>query len=207
MATGSGTGTPASGDVRSTMADLIASLRGMVNAGPSDYTINGQPYWTNTQLQEVLDRYRRDHYRAALTPTQTYSGGSVEWRHYYAGEEDLEATDGGTAIFYVQDAAGNNIGTAQYSMDYQRGHAEFGADTGGSVLFWYGRTFDLNRAAADVWRQKAAHYADRVTFQTDNHRVQLGDLQKQALAQAAYYEQRAESGGVIDLTRSDTDAY
>ena len=192
---------------RTTLANLIQTLRGMVNAGTADYTAGTASMWDDDQLAGVLDRYRQDHYRAQLTPIQTYSGGSVEWRHYYAGEEHLEATDGGTAIFYVQDAAGNNIGTAQYSMDYARGHAEFGADTGGSVLFWYGRSYDLNRAAADVWRQKASHYADRVTFQTDNHRVQLGDLHKQALAQAAYYEQRAESGGVMDLGRSDTDAY
>jgi hypothetical protein len=205
MATG--TGTPASGDVRSTLADLIARLRGMVNAGLADYTINSQPFWTNAHLQEVLDRYRQDVYRAPLTPTQTYAGGSVEYRHYYADAENLEATSGGTAIFYLQDAAGSAIGTALYSMDYARGHAEFVADTGGSAYYWTGRVFDLNRAAADVWRQKAAHYADRFSFQTDNHRVQLGDLQKQALAQAAYFEQRAESGGVIDLGRSDTDAY
>jgi hypothetical protein len=185
---------------RAGMADLIGDLRGLTDAGSNDYTVAGRPYWTDAQLQRVLDRYGQDVYRAPLVPMQTYAGaGTVEYRHYYAGEENLE----GGAVFYIQDAAGGNVGTAQYSMNYHTGHATFGADTGGSALYWSGRAYDLNRAAADVWRQKAAHYATAVDFQTDNHRVSRGVLQEHCLKMAGHYAAQSTTATMADVYRGD----
>jgi len=185
---------------RAGLVAIIRKLRGMGNVGSSDYTVGGESYWSDKQLQDVLDSYRQDHYRAALTPTETYNAGVVEYKNYYTGVEWIEQGD----TFKIEDAAGNAIGAAQYAMDYQRGHAVFAVSTGGSTLYWSGRSYDLYRAAAEVWRQKAAHHAEGFDFQTDNHRVSRAAVYKQCLAMADYYDQRATTGGVIDLYRSDT---
>lgn len=188
---------------RSGMVDLISEVRALANVGPSDYEVAGLPQYTDHRLQDILDRYRTDHFRAPMQAVQSYSGGSVEYRHYYSGIGNLEITSGGTAITYLETAAGSAVGTAEYSMDYIRGAATFLADTGGSTLYLYGRSYDLNRAAADIWRQKASYYAGQFTFSTDNMKVDRGALYKHCLEMAIEFEQRAATSQVVTLTRSD----
>ena len=97
------------------------------------------------------------------------------------------------------------MGTAiVYTTDYYRGLVTFAADTGGSAYYLTGRTFDLNSAAADIWRQKAAHYAGEFTFSTDNHRIEKGALINNALKMAQVYAVNAPPT-VTTLYRSDID--
>lgn len=66
-------------------------------------------------------------------------------------------------------------------------------------------------AAASIWAAKAAQYAKLVNVSESGSSRSLGDLQKNALAMAAYYRQQAKeataplptTGGIIiaDLTR------
>ena len=187
---------------RTTMATLITSLRGLTQAGINDYTVSGLSYWTDNQLQDVLDAHREDVYRAPMHAVQVYNGGSVEYHDYHSGYSNLEATSGGTAIFYVEDATGSAVGTALYTPDYNRGVVNFPADTGGSAYYLYGRTYDMNAAAADVWRTKAGQYAMAVNFSTDNHRIDRGEIIKNCLRMAGYYSQQAGATTVL-INRGD----
>ena len=187
---------------RSTMATLIANLRGLTRAGTADYTVGTVNYWSDDQLQDVLDAHREDVYRAPMHTVQVYNGGSVEYHDYHSGYSNLEATSGGTAIFYVEDAAGSAVGTALYTPDYNRGVVNFPADTGGSSYYLYGRTYDMNAAAADVWRTKAGQYAMAVNFSTDNHRIDRGEIIKNCLQMAGYYSQQAGATTVL-INRGD----
>ena len=51
---------------RTGMANLIIRLRGMVQSGTADYTVAGSAYWTDDQLQDGLDKYRRDIVNVAI---------------------------------------------------------------------------------------------------------------------------------------------
>jgi hypothetical protein len=188
---------------RSGLVDILAKLRGMANVGSDDYAVGGRPFWTDIQLQEVLDQNRRDRFRAPMQPVESYNGGTVQWKDYYSGIEHLEKTTGGTSIFYLETAAGSAVGTALYTMDYARGVASFAANTGGSTYFLYGRSFDLNRSAADIWRQKASYYAADFNFTTDNMRVDRSNIYKHCLDMADYYEQRSAEMNVVEMWRSD----
>lgn len=188
---------------RSGMIEIIRELRGLGNVGSNDYTIGGQPYWTDYQLQEILDIYREDHHRHPTEPVASYEGGSVVYHDYYLGESYIEATTGGTAIFYLQDAAGSVIPSSDYTMDYRRGVATFAVDTGGESYWWFGRSYDIYRAAAEVWRRKASYYATQFDFQTDNHRLNKSTVYQQCLKMASYYEGLSATMGVVTIYRSD----
>lgn len=187
---------------RAGMTELIGRLRGMAQAGTADYTIGAVTWWTDDQLQDRLDFHRQDVYRAQMHAQQVYNAGSVEYHDYYSGYTNLEATTGGTAVFYVEDAAGSAVGTALYTPDYNRGVVTFAADTGGSTYYLYGRSYDLNAAAADVWREKAGQYAMAVNFSTDNHRIDRGEIIKNCLSMAAYYDGQT-GGNTITILRND----
>jgi len=187
------------------MENLIYRLRGLTQVSTSDYTVGVTAYWMDNQVQDVLDAHRQDVYRAPLTPIQVYNGGTVEYHDYHSAYSNLEATSGGTSIFYVEDAAGSAVGTALYTPDYNRGVVTFAADTGGSSYYLYGRAYDMNAAAADVWRQKAGHYATAVNFSTDNHRIDRGEIIKNCLQMAGFYAQ--QSGAVTVLINRGDNAY
>ena len=177
---------------RAGMANLILTLRGMCNAGTADVTIGTVAYWNDNHLQDVLDLHRLDIYGEPLAIIETYSGGgTIEYKTYQSQYQNFEETTGGTAIFYLEESDGDDIGTALYTVDYQRGMITFAADTSGTAYYLTGRSFDMNAAAADVWRRKAAQVAGSFSFSTDNHRVDKGALIKNAMSMADYYSRLA----------------
>lgn len=184
---------------RTGMNNLIAQLRAMCNAGTADYTVSGVSMWTDLQLQNILDLNRSDYYEKPIYPVEEYIGGVIT--RYYLGDHNVES---GTAVFSIKDAAGaKKAETTDYTVDYSLGLVTFNADTLGVNYYATYRAYDLNSAAAAVWRQKAAHYADMYTFKAGNQSVNKSDLIAQALQMAAYYSQQAGARS-ISIERSDT---
>jgi len=195
---------------RSSMSALIIELRGMVHAGIEEYTVFGIDYWSNEQLQAILDRNRIDLYRCQLDKVpRTAAGGAVQYfDHWITGYDHFERTDGGTAIFYIEDAAGNDQGTALWSADYNVGLVTFAQDTGGTALYVTARSYDLPGAAAEVWRQKTGHFAagpEGFDFSTDNMSVKRSQRVEQAQYMANYYAGQMRPK-VTQIFRSDVNA-
>ena len=185
---------------RSGMSTLIATLRGMTNAGTADYTIAGVSWWSDDQLQEALDRNRVALTRMELASNPQYDGaGDYVYKEYHLGWENIES---GTTVFDLQDSIGSSVGTAEYSVDYARGIVTFVSDRGGSPYYVTGRSYDLNGAAADVWRQKAAQAAGAITWSTDNMKIDKGKLRENSLAMADYYGKYARVTQ-INILRGD----
>lgn len=187
------------------MTNLISTLRGMCDVGTDDHTIGATTYWSDNHLQDILDLHRIDVWREPMAIIETYpGGGSVEYKEYQSEYGNWEETTGGTAIFYIEEADGDKIGTASYTADYQRGHITFSADTEGTVYYLTGRFFDMNGAAADVWQRKAGQVASSFSFSTDNHRVDKGALINNALRMAQVFSSMAIPM-VTTVSRGDID--
>ncbi len=185
---------------RSGMADLIAQLRGMCNAGVNDYTIAGVPYWSDAQLQTILDTHRLDVYEKQIYPVDEMLSGSPSTTRYYLGDHHIES---GT-VFWVQDAIGNRkTETTDYSVDYSLGLVTFTTDTKATDYYATYRSYDLNLAAADVWKSIAAHCASMFSFSAGGQNVSKSDLIAHALQMASYYSQQAGPHS-ISIDRSDT---
>lgn len=192
--------------VRPTMASLITEVRGRIDAGTASYQEqHGNGLWfTDQRIQDVLDRHRADIWHSAIQPQIEYSNGTAVYYTYYTGQSFIEETSGGTAVFYLENA-NTKIGTASYSVDYQRGEITFGSNQAGSAYFMTARSYDPDAAAAEIWRMKASWYATDYDFSTDNHSVKKGAVMQQCFKMAEFYESRSKSGGfqVTTLYRSD----
>lgn len=167
---------------RSGMNDLIDELRTLCAAGASDYTVGATTYWSDDQLQTILDRYRTDIKFYELAPIEEYASGAYVYKDYPIPYKYIEQS------VDVLDMQGDAYGTALYSVDYDRGMVSFVADTGGAAVYINAAVYDLYRAAADVWRQKAAHVASRYDVKTDNQTLTRSQLMKQALEMAQLYD-------------------
>lgn len=188
---------------RTGMATLISTVRDFAVSGTADYTLGTTVYWSDEQLQTVLDRHKLAVVREELVPIDSYNAGTVEYLEYRSAYGNYEETTGGTTIFEIENAAGTTVGTASWSMDYANGILTFSADTSGSAYFINGTSYDIYRAAADVWRMKSGHHSSGVDFSTDNMTVKRSQMITNDMNMADYY---AGMGRVktIQTERSDT---
>lgn len=180
---------------RTTLSQLIDRLRTFGQAGTGDWTLGTAIYWDSDHLQQVLDAHRHDLYRIPLVPHPKHVGGSIQYFEYHTGYQYFEKTSGGTAIFVIEDGLGNDQstgGTPSWSADYMRGVVTFTTDRGGTPYYVTGRIYDLNGAAADIWRTKADHYSGtHFDFSTDNMSVKRSQVIDHSLTMAERYEAKA----------------
>lgn len=149
------------------MASLISRLRALCEAGTNDHTTEGISYWSNDQLQAMLDRHSTTLMGLRLTPL--FGGGTVYQYLIPIGRDFEEAgTDSG---FALRGADGALIGPEQYSVNYAARRITFNTDQGGAPMFLDVRTYNLNAAAAEVWAHKAAFAAAKLDWAADGHRV------------------------------------
>lgn len=192
---------------RTGMSNLLTELRGMTEAGTADYSVGTTSYWSDDQLQDVLDINRTDLVFETLIIYPTQAAGSLTYKDYRSEYGFFEATTGGTSILYIQDGLGNTIGSSNYTPDYRRGQFQFTADQYGSVYYLTARSYDLNAAAADIWRRKAAHYAPTAfNFSTDNHSVSRSQVYEHCIQMAERFDNLSSASlDTVSFWRSDLD--
>jgi hypothetical protein len=186
---------------RAGMLDLIDEVRGLADVGPADFKIGATSYWSDSQIQQALDRHRLDIYQEELAQWPVLgTANEYEYYEYRARRGYLES---GSAVFSVQQLNGGSAPT--YTADYTSGIITFSADTEGTAYMLSARSYDLYASAADIWRGKAAHAAKYFDFQTDNHRVSKSQLYKQFMEMAHHFSSMSEtqSFSVTEIVRSD----
>lgn len=177
---------------RSGMTTLIRRLRGMTSAGTADATIGTVVWWSDDHLQEVLDLYRQELVDTPLTPRGEYdTWGTLRYYDYTTRYGDLEEAASGSVYWTVNTAEGTAWGTASYTVDYAVGLIRFSADTAGSAYYLRARSYNLNRAAADVWRQKAANAAAFYSFSTDSQSFSRSQWFDHCMTMADRFERRS----------------
>ena len=203
MSTGSGTITAITAvGYRASMVDLLLTLRGLTNAGSAEYTVNAVSYWTDAQMQDVLDRHVSQIRHEDLSPIAKVGVGSIGYFDYQSSRRFFETSSGGTARFIVQDETGATVGSAAYSVDYPRGLVTFGTDTAGQTRYVTGFSYDMNAAAADVWAQKASHYVTAYDVSTDKHDLKRSQIIDNCLKMSREYAAGAQVFSV-SIGRSD----
>lgn len=188
---------------REGMLDLIETMRSYCDCGLNDYQVAGIPYWTDAQIQNILDNHRLDVIREPLLAHDSYTDAGVyqylEYRSAYSNYES------GTAYFRVQNGAFVTEGTANYTADYTNGIITFNSDTAGSVMYLTGRSYNLNAAAAQIWRMKAANASSMYDFKTDNHDMKRSQYMAHCMNMVKYYN--AQMGvGLGEINRGDLNA-
>jgi hypothetical protein len=176
---------------RSGMQTLIDTVRGYANAAPDEWTVSTNTslveYWSDEEIQRVLDRHKTEYIHEPLEPIGAYALGNPVILRYRTGVHNLE----GGSEFKVEDVSGT---VTPASIDYARGIVTFATDQAGKPYWWTGFEYDLHAAAADIWRMKASHVAGLVDFSTDGHSIKRSQQAQQYLDMSLYYQQRSNEG-------------
>lgn len=146
---------------RDGMAVIISELRRITNTAEGDTIVNGVAYWTDDQLQDVLDQNGKDVLDVVLTPMSMMESGTLVYRRYYLPEKQLEWYEGteSAGAFTVVDAQGNTVDPSLYTLNRARRLIEFTSTTGGTTYYLRARVYDVTLAASQVWFEKAGHRA------------------------------------------------
>jgi len=186
---------------RTGMSELISQIRAKTDAGTADYSIAGTQYWTDDQIQAMLDR-QSTPVRIRLSEVPENQQGTAIYRDYVWGDMEVERAGSGTAVWRVVDAGGTVSGTATYAINYDQKKIRFQQNTL-PPMYLESQAFDLNAAAAQIWREKAAHYAARFDVSTDNHNLRRSQLMAHANEMAKHYE-RMSAPRIVTMQRSDS---
>ncbi len=141
---------------RAGMANLITTARNMAGGpGTADVTDGvGVNWWSDDQIEEILDDYSARHRRVELVPVPEYSAGDTVYTEYQIPpplkwfEEDDASSD-----WDVKDSDGN--AAPSHTVNYRAGYITFAADTAGSAYYLDCDTFDMYRAVAEIWKRRA----------------------------------------------------
>jgi len=161
---------------RDGMSNLIMRLRRLVDDSES-------AVWLDDELRDVLDEHSTPVYREQLAREKTRtSSTSYEYKIFHSRNGNYE--EGGTAYFQIEDSAGEQRGTADYSVDYIRGIVTMDADQGGTALYLTGTSYDINGAAAQCWREAATIKAGLYDFKAGDHTVSRSQWFEHCMAAA-----------------------
>jgi hypothetical protein len=181
---------------RAGMANLILRLRALTEASASDYSIGVTTYWSDDQLQDILDGTRKDYRMVALEPQpELGSDGFYDYFDYKIPPEigrDFEEAGSGS-IWAVKKSDGTLISSSDYTVNYRAGLLRFNTDQAATFYFLDVRTFNLNAAAYEVWQTKAAHAVAGVDWKSDNHDIK-GSQEYEHCMQMAERFRRMGSG-------------
>lgn len=72
---------------RAGMVEIIAELRALGAAGTADFSIAGISYFTDDQLQDILDQHRRDWTHIPLIAQSTQTNGTTYYYDYFIPPE------------------------------------------------------------------------------------------------------------------------
>lgn len=188
---------------RAGMADLIAQVRVLCNAGTADYTVAGSVYFNDVYIEDALDRYQTIHKRLQIAALPTYASGAYSYTEYPFPAEVgrwVEQNQSGSG-WALKDSTGANA--PSYTVDYDAQMITFAADTENLPYYLDVRSYDVYRTAGDIWEMKAGLVAHRVNWASDNHDIEAAEKWKHFKAMAAYYKGMSRRGLVAKLVRTD----
>jgi hypothetical protein len=184
------------------MLSLIASVRGKAAARSDETTIDAVTYWTDDQLQAILDQFSYDVTDVALRVKPYMVDGVTVYREYYipntvpAYLEGAETDD----AFLVVDSRG--FAAPAYTYDGNLRKITLAVSGTGTEYYLRAKAFDLDRAVAEVWLQKAGHRADLITWKAGTYTLEEDTEYAQCMAK--YHEYLGKGrGGVVTMNRVD----
>ncbi len=176
---------------------LVDELRRMCAVEEAQYTIAGTDYWSDEQLQAVLDHHVSAQFLQAPVERVRTLNGSNQWVVLNGEVSVSGALDTETAT--VTDSAGKEVSGVTFHPD---GRIEFATDQAHFFLFLTGLAYDLNRAAADVLTDWAAAVKGGYDVTVDGQQMTRSQRHSQLLEQAKAFRNRAVVG-TVRLRRGD----
>lgn len=162
--------------VRADMQELINYLRQYGAASRSD-EFNGETYWSDEQLQEILDSHAQ--HENILLKNYTGTSWALVCPRHVQFDNAAVVVDGSNVAY---------SGTYTYNRLF--GEILFTAAPTATVLYISGLRVNMWEALADLWARKAQQRFDYVNFKAGNNKMDMSLEYAQCCQQRDYYRNR-----------------
>lgn len=179
--------------VRAGMIPLIIELRSLTNTAMGDTTINDIPYWSDYQLQGILDRNATQHIDVQLIPIPQYGSSSTEYFKYKIPDEVGKWIETGASLSVV-DQQGVSVA---HTIDTVQGYVTFSSNTDGEDYFIRCTSYNMRLAAARVWLDKASHRVELIDWKAGGQTLDEDQAYQHCLERAAYFAGSSGLSGVL----------
>lgn len=190
--------------VRTGMQTLITDLRTLTAASEDELS--------NQELQDILDKNKREVREITLFATRTGVSGGVIYRIYAIPEEagryfEVPIDDTLNDYFYLTDSIytpftfGDGANQAVFDPNLRR--IVFNSDTQGKIYYLTAQSYDFYGAAADVIQIMCANRADMVDIKTDNHTLALSQAKDAVCGRFGEFANKSYKYGNTRIVRTD----
>jgi hypothetical protein len=188
---------------RTGMANLILQIRRRCNVATDSYTLGGTAYFSDDQIEEILDRHRESVRQYPLDVDPVYVDGAHQYLDYSFGSIRGEIEQSATGSGFAIRTSGGVAVTTGFSVNYQAKVVSFTADQANAAYYLDCRAYDANLATADVWGMIASFERQAVDWSSDNHSIKSSQALQNALMQEKHYR-RLAGGRLVEQYRVDT---
>ena len=181
---------------RTSMEAVIDRLRLMTSASRVD-EFQGVVYWTDDQLQDILDENRESvPVRIPLTEGEYYVDGALNWQVQtftsptYIGIEDN---------IVVYDSVGNSLASEDVSVAFYGPQVQvtLASDVERTQYYAEVTLYNMYLAAAEVWGRKASQRQAAVSVRSGQHQIRAEQERDFCLTRERFY--RSKFGRVHPL--------
>lgn len=166
---------------RASMTSLIAHLRQKANASNEGETFNGVTYWSDDQLQDILDSYSEVGY--AYLQKQS----PLDNVTYFISLPKTTWIEDGFSIY--QDGT-TSLVTTTYTFTPSNNRVVFDSSVPDLDYNLQGTLYAMNLAIAEVWLQKAQQRENYITFKAGSHRMEAGQERDYCYRMYEHYRQK-----------------
>ena len=181
--------------VRNTLSGLILRMRSYGEAAEGEASVNGVKYWTDLQLQELLDDNRTLAWDVPLVTVSYAAGkdasGTITRKYFYTIPDSvspwIEEKESPDSI--LVDSSGIIVDTGNFTL-----HGKEVRITGGNTpptLYLRANTFNLYAAVSDLWLVKSSHRAFLINLKGGGYTLQEDQHWQHCISMHKYFNQRS----------------
>ncbi len=171
---------------REGMTAPISRLRFLGDCATDDL-FNDVTYWTDEQLQDILDMNTVQSQRIKLVEDLRYTDGSLDWkvqRFKLPVNYDMERT----AI--VVDQYGYTVSDTLYTLNYLTQVVTFTTLPTRGTYYLECNQIDMYEAVADVWDKKASQRTNYIVIKGGNNRFEHSQEYEHCVDMAKHYRNK-----------------
>lgn len=177
--------------VRSTMNDILLELRGLTDATNGETTVDGVDFWTDEQLQAILDAYRTDALDLALVPAAQKVAGNTAYLRYYFPDNLATTVE---PDFTITDSEGNVLSNWTYTKGTR--YILFASDQSADSRLITCNAYNLRKSAARVWLTKASQRTALIDWKAGGQTLSEDQEYQHCMEKFAEF---AGPGGISEL--------
>lgn len=175
------------------MAGLVSELRVLTDTAVDDVLLQGTYYWTDDQLQDILDQNSIAFTDIPLISRPLWYSGSRQYLEYHFPgyvSEWLEEPTASDNRFQIVDSLGNETAIANYTLEARYKRVTFNSDQASKLWYLRARGYNLYQAASEVWQRKAALRAELIEVRGGIFIMKEDQEYKHCIEQARFFAGR-----------------